>query len=44
MYINGIRISNTAYSFTGTTLTYNAANNGTYALVAGDRIQFDYYY
>jgi hypothetical protein len=44
MYINGIRISNTAYSFTGTTLTYNATNNGSYALVAGDRIQFDYYY
>ena len=44
MYINGIRISNTAYSFTGTTLTYNPSNNGSYTLVAGDRIQFDYYY
>jgi len=44
MYINGIRISNTAYSFTGITLTYNATNNESYALVAGDRIQFDYYY
>jgi hypothetical protein len=44
MYINGIRISNTAYSVVGTTLTYNPANNGTYALVAADRIQFDYYY
>jgi hypothetical protein len=44
MYINGIRISNTAYSFTGTTLTYDASKNGSYALVAGDRIQFDYYY
>ena len=44
MYINGIRISNTAYSVSGNTLTYNAANNGSYALTVSDRIQFDYYY
>ncbi len=44
MYINGVRISNTAYSNTGTTLTYVSANNGSYALSAGDRIQFDYSY
>ena len=44
MYVNGIRISNTAYSISGTTLTYNAVNNGSYALTASDRIQFDYYY
>ncbi|WP_339627173.1 DUF1566 domain-containing protein, partial [uncultured Winogradskyella sp.] len=44
MYVNGIRISNTAYSVSGTTLTYVPANNGGYALLAGDRIQFDYYY
>ncbi|EDM34871.1 hypothetical protein PBAL39_00025 [Pedobacter sp. BAL39] len=44
MFVNGIRISNTAYSVSGTTLTYTAANNGAYALVAGDRIQFDFYY
>ena len=44
MYINGIRISNTAYSVTGATLTYAAANNGGYALTASDRVQFDYYY
>jgi len=44
MYINGIRISNTAYSISGTTLTYVPANNGGYALTAGDRVQFDYYY
>lgn len=44
MYVNGIRISNTAYSVTGTTLTYIPANNGAYALTASDRIQFDYYY
>ena len=44
MYINGIRISNTAFSKTGSALTYVPANNGAYALVAGDRIQMDYYY
>ena len=44
MYVNGIRISNTAYSISGTTLTYNAANNGSYSLTATDRIQFDYFY
>jgi hypothetical protein len=42
MYINGIRISNTAYSISGTTLTYIPSNNGSYALSANDRIQFDY--
>jgi methylglyoxal synthase len=44
MYVNGIRISNTAYSSSGTTLTYVPANNGAYSLQIGDRIQFDYYY
>jgi len=44
MYINGVRISNTAYSNTGTALTYIPANNGSNTLVTGDRIQFDYYY
>ena len=44
MYINGVRISNTAYSTTGTTLTYIPANNGSYTLTVGDRIQFDYVY
>ena len=44
MYINGIRISNTAYSTSGTTVTYTASANGSYTLVTGDRIQFDYYY
>jgi len=44
MYINGIRISNTAYGVSGTILTYTASFNGSYALTAGDRIQFDYYY
>jgi GH18 family chitinase len=44
MYINGIRISNTAYTISGDTLTYNPTNNGGYALSEDDRIQFDYYY
>jgi hypothetical protein len=46
MYVNGIRISKTAYDFThsDTALSYNSANNGGYALTAGDRIQFDYFY
>ncbi len=42
MYINGIRISNTAYSHSGTTLIYEPLNNGSYTLTDGDRIQFDY--
>ncbi|WP_439482179.1 hypothetical protein, partial [Cyclobacterium plantarum] len=44
MYVNGIRISNTAYSVSGAALTYTAANNGNYSLTTGDRVQFDYYY
>jgi len=44
MHINGIRISNTAYSIVGAVLTYNLANNGSYAITAGDRVQFDYFY
>lgn len=45
MYINGIRISNTAYSISSaTTVSYNSANNGNYTISALDRIQFDYSY
>ena len=44
MYINGVRISNSACSNSGTTLTYVPANNGSYGLLEGDRIQFDYSY
>ena len=44
MFINGVRISNTAYSLVGVTLTYTPANNASYALTLSDRIQFDYYY
>ena len=44
MYINGIRVSNTAYSDSSTTVTYTSANNGGYTILAGDRIQFDFSY
>jgi hypothetical protein len=44
MYINGVRISNSAYSINGLYLIYNNSQNGNYVLVAGDRIQVDYYY
>jgi hypothetical protein len=44
MYINGIRINNLAYSVSGTTVTYTVATNGSYQIVNGDRVQFDYFY
>ena len=44
MYVNGIRISNTAYSVSGSTLTYVPANNGGYTITLSDRVQFDYFY
>lgn len=44
MFINGIRISNSAYTVSGNSITYLPANNGSNVLRAGDRIQFDYYY
>jgi hypothetical protein len=44
MYINGIRISNSAYPIAGNTLTYDSAENGMYTLLESDRIQFDYFY
>ena len=44
MYINGIRINKLAYSVSGTTLTYDPANNGTYAISINDRVQFEYTY
>ena len=44
MFVNGVRISNSAYTISGSTLTYIPANNGGYSLTTGDRIQFDYYY
>jgi len=44
MFINGIRISNSAYSVSGNSVTYLPAGNGSNVLRSGDRIQFDYYY
>jgi hypothetical protein len=44
MFINGVRTNNLAYTVSGTTVTYDPAQNGAYALLAGDRIQFDYAY
>jgi hypothetical protein len=44
MYVNGIRISKTAYDIVGTTLTYNPSNNGNKNIAANDRIQFEYTY
>lgn len=43
MFINGIRISNTAYTLSGSTITYIPANNGSTNLVVGDRVQFDFF-
>ena len=44
MFINGVRTNNDAYSVSGTTVTYVPGSNGSYALLANDRIQFDYMY
>jgi hypothetical protein len=44
MFINGVRTNNLAYTVNGTTVTYTAANNNSYTIVVGDRIQFDYAY
>ena len=44
MYINGIRISNTAYTISGSTLTYIPANNESYSISVGDRVQFEFAY
>jgi hypothetical protein len=43
-FINGVRISKTAVSVSGNTLTYIPANNGAASLVLNDRVQIDYYY
>jgi uncharacterized protein YjbI with pentapeptide repeats len=44
MYINGIRISKTAYTISGSTLTYIPANNESYSISVGDRVQFEFAY
>jgi hypothetical protein len=44
MYINGIRISKTAYSITGSTLNYTPSSNENYTISVGDRVQFEFAY
>ena len=44
MYINGIRVSNAAYSISGNSLTYDPILNGAYVVTVNDRVQFDYSY
>ena len=44
LYINGVRISKTAFSLSGTSFTYIPTKNDAYTLIAGDRIQIDYFY
>ena len=44
LYINGVRISNAAITYSTTAAEYHPENNGTYGLKAGDRIQIDYFY
>jgi len=44
MFINGVRISNSAYTLSGNSVTYLPGNNGSNVLRSGDRIQFDYYH
>jgi len=44
IYINGVRISKTAISNSGTSATYNPVNNGGASLIVNDRVQIDYYY
>ena len=44
MFINGILISQSAYSVTDNQLRYLSANNGGKVLETGDRVQIYYYY
>jgi hypothetical protein len=44
MYINGIKINKLALSVSGTTVTYDPAINGNYAISVNDRVQFEYMY
>ena len=44
MYINGVRISNGAYTLAGKIITYTTANNGGFSPSSTDRVQFDYFY
>jgi hypothetical protein len=42
MFVNGVRVPKAAVSVSGTTATYVPASNGNYALLATDRVAFDY--
>jgi hypothetical protein len=44
MLINGIFISTTAYSLSGSTITYTSSNNGSKTIATTDRVQFFYAY
>jgi hypothetical protein len=44
MYINGIKISLTAFRMSGRQLEYLPVNNGGTQLISGSRIQLEYYY
>jgi len=44
MFINGVRTNNLGYSLSSKRITYVPGSNGSYALLANDRIQFDYAY
>jgi len=47
MYINGVYVGSSkdgVVTITGTTATYVPSENGSYTLVAGDRVQFVYFY
>jgi hypothetical protein len=44
MFINGIRVDNDAYYWSGKNLTYVPSVNGSYTLLSTDRVQFDYFY
>ena len=44
MFINGVKVSKTSISVTGTTVTYTKANNRNIEIVSGNIIEFIYYY
>ena len=44
MFINGVKVSKTSISVTGTTVTYTKANNRNIEIVNGNIVEFVYYY
>ena len=44
MFINGVRVPKAAVSVSGLTVTYAPTSNNAYALLATDRVSFDYIY